>query len=88
MTDGIPELIEVWKIARHVGWPTKKMAQYLLDIGVVTQAAPRKDRRVLRSEFATTLPKLYASYVADYKAGNITSGRGKRPRTVKNSKEQ
>lgn len=82
MTDGIPELIEVWKIARHVGWRADKMAKYLVDIGLVMQADKCKAKYVMRSEFATTLPKLYASYAADYKAGNITSGR--RPRATVN----
>lgn len=83
--DGIPGLIETWKIAHSVGINAPKMARLLGDMGLVIQTGKRHQRMVVRDEFAVAAPTLYRMFVDAYKAGRITSRRGTWSREAKRS---
>lgn len=86
----IPELIEVPKVARAIGWPSRKMRRFLLDNGMSFQSDVGKGHLIFRDEFEAKLPKVYRIFVDKYASGLLFEGRGgtrqKGPNTAKDAK--
>lgn len=72
----IPELIEVWKIARAIGWPTKKTRLFFYDAGLANKVGTHREALVVRADFESTMPVVYAIFVKAYAAGSLLSSRG------------
>lgn len=85
--DGIPELIETWKIAKAAGLNTEKMSKLLGDMGLTFQAGKRCSHLVVRREFAAASPTLYGIFAEAYKSGAILSRRGRWSREPKRSED-
>lgn len=81
--DGVPRMIETWRIAKHLRWSTNKTAKLLTDMGLTIQASAKHEYRVVRDDFASVMPTIYSSFRADYLAGNLCSSRSGRPKTDK-----
>jgi hypothetical protein len=75
---GIPELIEVWKIARAIGWPTKKTRLFLYDAGLAQRIGLHREALVVRSDFQGTMPVVYEIFAKAYSSGKLLSRRGGR----------
>lgn len=81
----IPELIETWKIARAIGWPTEKTRLFLEEAGIATRPAGCKHNFiVIREDFEVAMPRIYEIFVRKYEAGEISTKRH-RGRRVKES---
>lgn len=82
----IPELIEVSKVAKAVGWPSRKMRRFLSDNEMSFQSNKLKGHLIFRDEFEAKLPKVYRIFVEKYSAGLLFEGRGgmrqKRPKVA------
>jgi hypothetical protein len=74
--DGIPELIEVWKIARAIGWATKKTRLFLYDTGLAQKIGNHREAMVVRADFQATMPVVYDIYVKAHVSGKLLSTRG------------
>jgi hypothetical protein len=72
----IPELIEVWKIARAIGWPTKKTRLFLYDAGLAQKVGAHREVLVVRADFQASMPVVYEIYLKAHIAGKLLSSRG------------
>lgn len=77
----IPELIETWKIAQALGWPTTKTTAFLRDAGLATKVCKR-NHLVFREDLEAIMPRVYRIFVDKYRAGGISTKRHRRPRVV------
>jgi hypothetical protein len=89
----IPELLEVSKIAKAIGWPTRKMRRFLHGNGMSFQANGMMEHLIFREEFEAKLPKIYLIFIEKYESGTLLEGRGgtrkrreKRKKSVERSK--
>jgi hypothetical protein len=73
----IPELIEVSKIAKAIGWPSVKTRVFLRDSGMSFQVSKRKEYVIFRDEFECKMPKVYKIFVDKYLSGCLITYRGK-----------
>jgi hypothetical protein len=79
----IPELIETWKIAQAMHWPTAKMTAFLRDTGVATRPTGcKRNFIVIREDFEATMPRIYAIFVRKYTAGEIGTKRRRVPKAT------
>jgi len=85
MSECIPELIEVWKIAQAIGWPTEKTRRFLRGEDMAITVGNGR-AYVLRGAFEATMPTIYRIFVSKYLAGQISSKHRRGPR--KAHKEQ
>jgi hypothetical protein len=74
--DGIPELVETWKIARAMGWGPDKMASWFQREGLVIQSGKGCARLVKRDELQANFSFVYDKLVEANRAGLLLSGRG------------
>lgn len=76
MSIQIPELIETWRIARTIGWSTKKTTTFLAKQGLAGKVKGWRDTMVIRTQFEATMPHIYRLFVEKYEAGELCSRRG------------
>lgn len=81
MSSVIPELIETWKIARAIGWPSQKTLAFLRDNELEVVSGKRKNKVVFRSEFEARMPQVYRLFVEKWSNGELTSRRGSNSET-------
>lgn len=86
--DGIPELIEVWRIARAIGWTTQKTRLFFYDAGLAQKIGAHHETMVIREDFQATMPAVYQVFAKAWKTGKLTSGRGRWSREAKRSEER
>lgn len=85
---GIPELIEVWRIARAIGWPTKKTRLFLYDAGLAQRIGLHREVMVIRSDFLAMMPVVYGIFAKAYMRGDLVSRRGRWSREGKTSQDR
>jgi hypothetical protein len=77
----IPELIETWKIAQAMNWPSKKMTCFLREAGMATRPC-KHNFLVFREDLEATMPRIYRIFVDKYRAGEIATKRRRPPRRI------
>jgi hypothetical protein len=77
----IPELIETWKIAQAMRWPSKKMTNFLREAGMATRPC-QHNYLVFREDLEATMPRVYRIFVDRYRAGEISTKRHRAPRRI------
>jgi hypothetical protein len=83
----IPELIETWRIARAIGWNTRKTTKFFASAGLAEHVIGHVEHMVVRSDFEATMPVVYRIFVREYEAGKLTSNRGRWSRELKTSQD-
>lgn len=86
--DGIPELIEVWRIARAIGWTTPKTRLFMYDAGLAQKFGSHHETMVVRLDFQVSMPTVYQIFVRAWKDGLLTSRRGRWSREQKRSEDR
>jgi hypothetical protein len=83
----IPELIETWRIARAIGWSTRKTTKFFCDAGLAEHVIGHAEHMVVRSDFEATMPVVYRIFVREYESGRLVSNRGRWSRETKTSED-
>lgn len=84
----IPELIEVWRVARFIGWSTPKTRKFFIAAELASRIGSNTEWMVTRAEFSATMPTLYALFVEAYSRGELVSRRGRWSRETKRSEQR
>lgn len=86
MTECIPEIIEVWKIAQAIGWTTEKTRRFLRGENMAMTVGNGR-AYVMRSVFETTMPTVYRIFVSKYLTGQISSRHRRGPRKARKTQQ-
>ena len=84
----IPELVEVWRIARLIGWTTAKTRRFFVDAGLASRIGKNTEWMVVRVDFEVVMPTLYRIFAESYARGELLSRRGRWSRETKTSEDE